>query len=113
MLGKKEQVERGRYGLYCIYDIVGRVISPVMQFKTLGAAQRQFKKYCESTGMAQDYQLWRIGFLDIEYPENDDIDAKTRLVNIFEVVALGTEFNFDVQLDLSDSYKTFNSYERG
>lgn len=117
MLGKKESVERGRYGLYCIYDIAGKQVSPIMQCRTLGLAQRHFKQYVQSTGMPTEYELWRLGFLDIEYPDSPTIPAKTRLVDIFEIVAFGTDFNFDVQETLPTFDKTFddsqNPYERG
>lgn len=105
-----------RQGLYVIYDRAANDVSQIYQAKTVLVAERNFLRAIKDTGMEDDYELWRIGFLDTEEKQAKDGEpkkpVKTKLTDLFEVVSLGSdvasEKNRDMMrlLDPTDTEKT-------
>lgn len=87
-----------KLGIYTIYDSAANDIGPIFQAKTLAVAERQFKNAIEPAGeFCQELQLWRLGFLTTNEEDSEDEDSidhviRPQLTDLFEVVALGSDF---------------------
>lgn len=74
-------------GLYKIYDTVADSFGPMQEFKTLAQAQRSFQHAVREFPNPSDFELWRIGYIEI--PDEHSTPASIRLSTICEIVDLG------------------------
>lgn len=76
-------------GLYKIYDTVADSFGPMQEAKTLAQAQRLFQNAIREFPQPQDFELWRVGYIEIS--DERSTPASVRLSTICEVVDLGKD----------------------
>lgn len=81
-----------RFGIYTFYDNAANDIGIVFVAKTLNVAVRNFQNSLKDAGeMAAEFELWRLGFLETTDENSEQVTCTTKITDLFECVALGSE----------------------
>lgn len=78
-------------GLYVVYDKSANDVSSIFEAKTLHVANRQFYLMVKDSPFVDEYELWRVGFMEIITHPQKEAKITTKVSDLFEVVALGNE----------------------
>lgn len=90
-----------RKGLYVIYDKAADDVSSIFDAKTLPVAERSFSQAIAKTSYPEEFELWRLGWIDVEFSDIQAFVPKTRIIDAFEVVQIGKDI-VDAQQKLFD-----------
>lgn len=99
-------------GLYVVYDKAANDISSVFDAKTLSVANRQFYIMIRDSPFVEEYELWRVGFMEVidVGPGDQKIVCQTKISDLFEIVNLGSdvisEYNKKAHLKLVENDKS-------